>query len=186
MDGRAKRRRQPTPDEQNHLQHLLNIGGTSNRSLRKILEDVRASDSDFNYSIREALDGAFHARFQEVALAVDLPLKGEGSFRWEFADPGLLLAKMVRECPALASVYLAAIRESPPGESNPWHLILAWDEFAPGDKLHTDNRRKCMVLSFSFRELGQSTLSHDFGHGVPHSSCEPPRLGEFVADGRPC
>ena len=31
----------------------------------------------------------------------------------------------------------------------------------PGNKLQCDNRRKCMVLSFSFLELGQAALSRD-------------------------
>ena len=35
-----------------------------------------------------------------------------------------------------------------------------FDEFAPGDKLKIDNARKAMVLSYSFRELGQEGLSN--------------------------
>ena len=71
------------------------------------------------------------------------------------------------ESTALQAVYASAMRDSPPTASNPWHLIIAWDEFVPGDKLHCDNRRKSMVLSFSFRELGQAALCHDWAWCTP-------------------
>ena len=113
------------------------------------------------------MEATYHARFDEVAYSVEVPLKTGGSWTWQLAEPNLLLAKMVNECSALACVYASALHESPPSREAPWHLVVAWDEFAPGDKLHADNRRKSMVLSFSFRELGQSALCHEWAWCTP-------------------
>lgn len=165
MDGSAKRRRQG--NDEGFMQRLLNISGTSNQSLRKILEEVQAHKEDLNYSIRHAIGSAYHARFDEVACSVELPLKTGGSLTWTFAEPNLLLAKMIHECPALTWVYATALQETPPRQDAPWHLVVAWDEFAPGDKMHADNRRKSMVLSFCFRELGQSALCHEWAWCTP-------------------
>ena len=45
---------------------------------------------------------------------------------------------------------------------HPWRLVVAWDEFSPGNKLKVDNTRKCMNLSFSFVELGQTALTQNW------------------------
>jgi hypothetical protein len=45
--------------------------------------------------------------------------------------------------------------------ANPWSLVVGFDEFTPGNKLQADNRRKVMVLSYSFLELGQFSLCHN-------------------------
>jgi len=166
-DGNGKRRRRVTVADEGFLQRLLNIGGASNSSLRRILEQVQAHPGDLDFSIRQALEGAYHTRFEEVAVSIELPFKNGGAWTWEFADPCLLLSAMVRGNVALQVVYASAIRTSRPTADNPWHLILAWDEFVPGDKLHCDNRRKSMVLSFSFRELGQAALCHDWAWCTP-------------------
>ncbi len=50
------------------------------------------------------------------------------------------------------------MRLHPPSIEHPWSLIVGFDEFTPGDKLQCDNRRKAMVLSFTFKELGQMSL----------------------------
>jgi hypothetical protein len=51
------------------------------------------------------------------------------------------------------------VRRHPPSIEHPWSLIVGFDEFTPGNKLQCDNRRKTMVLSFTFKELGQMSLS---------------------------
>ena len=72
-------------------------------------------------------------------------------FDWPFACPALLLARLV-QCPGLSRVWDCALREYPPSR-HCWRLMLAYDEFSPGNKLKCDNRRKTMVLSFTFLEL---------------------------------
>ncbi len=51
-----------------------------------------------------------------------------------------------------------AVRRHPPSIDHLWSLIVGFDEFTPGNKLQCDNRRKTMVLSFTFKELGQMSL----------------------------
>ncbi len=75
-------------------------------------------------------------------------------------DPNRLLAATIDVSPGLRALFLEAVSRSPPSLEHPWSLVVGFDEFTPGDKLNTDNRRKTMVLSYSFLELGQVALSH--------------------------
>jgi hypothetical protein len=95
----------------------------------------------------------------EVRCVETMPLTTGGTFEWEFADPGKLLANMVDRSPALNLLFAEAASKHPPSIERPWSLVVGFDEFTPGDKLKVDNRRKTMVLSFSFLELGQVALS---------------------------
>jgi hypothetical protein len=60
---------------------------------------------------------------------------------------------------ATSQFHRKAAARHPPNRSRPWKLIIGWDEFVPGNPLAPDNRRKTMVVSFSFVELGQLALS---------------------------
>jgi hypothetical protein len=92
----------------------------------------------------------------------------DGSFiDWEFADPNRLFAEAVEHCPGLAAMISDAIRRSPPSMACPWSLIVGFDEFVPGNKLQADNRRKAMVLSFTFRELGPAAMSSAIAWHTP-------------------
>jgi hypothetical protein len=86
---------------------------------------------------------------------------------WEFADPNRLLAEAVDHSPGLAAMVSDAVRRSPPSMARPWSLIVGFDEFVPGNKLSTDNRRKAMVLSFTFRELGMAAMSSAIAWHTP-------------------
>jgi hypothetical protein len=86
---------------------------------------------------------------------------------WEFADPNRLLAEAVDHSPGLAAMISDAVRRSPPSMARPWSLIVGFDEFVPGNKLQADNRRKSMVLSFTFRELGPAAMSSALAWHTP-------------------
>ncbi len=86
---------------------------------------------------------------------------------WEFADPNKLLASAVNESPGLRGLFAAAIARKPPSFDRPWSLIIGFDEFVPGNKLSVDNRRKTMVLSFSFLELGSVSLCEALAWQTP-------------------
>ena len=60
---------------------------------------------------------------------------------------------------ATSQFHRKAAARHPPNRNRPWKLIIGWDEFTPGNALAPDNRRKTMVLPFSFVELGQVALS---------------------------
>jgi len=86
---------------------------------------------------------------------------------WEFADPNRLLAEAVDHSPGLAAMVSDAVRRSPPSMAHPWSLIVGFDEFVPGNKLQSDPRRKAMVLSFTFRELGPAAMSSAIAWHTP-------------------
>jgi hypothetical protein len=66
--------------------------------------------------------------------------------------------KMYMIC-ATSQFHCQAVARHPPNRHRPWKLIIGCDEFIAGNALAPDNRRKTMVLSFSFVELGQVALS---------------------------
>jgi hypothetical protein len=96
-----------------------------------------------------------------------MPLIEGGFVDWEFADPNTLLVSLVEHSSALNRLFTEAVRISPPSVVKPWSLVVGFDEFVPGNKLKVDNRRKTMVLSFSFLELGQAALSQGLAWQTP-------------------
>ncbi len=96
------------------------------------------------------------AVFDEIMVTESLTMLDGSEFCWELADPNLLLARFVTECPPMRVLYLRALRDHPP----PWRLVICFDEFVPGNKFKVDNGRKLMDLSFSFLELGSQALSN--------------------------
>lgn len=111
-------------------------------------------------SVRLCKHNSQQHRFRAVRHTLQMPLTAGGTFTWEFADPNALLASMVAHSRQLNALFTEAVRRSPPSLDKPWSLVVAFDEFAPGNKLKVDNRRKTMVLSFSFLELGQFALNN--------------------------
>ena len=106
-------------------------------------------------------------RFESVRCIESMPLIEGGFVDWEFADPNTLLVSLVEHSPALNRLFTEAVRISPPSVVKPWSLVVGFDEFVPGNKLKVDNRRKTMVLSFSFLELGQAALSQGLAWQTP-------------------
>jgi len=103
------------------------------------------------------------ARFDKVVHAEHLAMQGGAAdFKWEFADPGKLLPLFIEESQVLSDVFARAISEHRPTRENPWDVIITFDEFCPGNKLRIDNRRKCMNLAMSFKQLGASALSQNW------------------------
>ena len=68
---------------------------------------------------------------------------------------------MVRSCPRLSDVFSNAAKQHPCSPESPWSLIVAFDEFCTGNPLRVNNKRKAMVRSFSFIELGREALWHE-------------------------
>jgi len=92
---------------------------------------------------------------------LEIPLEAGGTYTLDIIDAGLMFSALVSERPILREVFLEAFQRHPCTVDNPWGAIVGFDEFTPGDKLKVNNRRKCMVLSSSFEELGESILSFD-------------------------
>jgi len=98
------------------------------------------------------------ARFHVEQLQLQ---EGGGVFDWPMAEPLELLVFLVEGSSFLQDIYESAIEKFPP-ERCTWSLIVAWDEFTPGNKLTLDNTKKSMVLSFTFKELGIEALQLDY------------------------
>lgn len=106
-------------------------------------------------------------RFDGLKTTLKLDLIKGGSHDWTVADVGLLLPRLISESGALQSAYASAVRTRPPTSQQPWNLIVAWDEFAPGNKLAIDNSRKCLVVSIAFQELGQDLINNGLAWCTP-------------------
>ena len=142
------------------LQSVINV--TSQQSLRAIMQAL----SDDALSRATATDIS-HARFANMKMVMKLQAGGEGAaVDVEVCDPNLMLSRIVSEVPILQRWFAEALKRKPCSREQPWRLLVAWDEFAPGNKLKVDNRRKVMNLCFSFEELG-SALSCDVAWFTP-------------------
>ena len=126
---------------QDVVRSLDRLGSISHKGLEELLRRVRATPEVLNVSRRELRD-ELHARFNEVRAQISIALMDGTDFVWEIAEPTLLLAKLVRDRPNVRQVFLDALREHPCSMSNPWHVVIGFDEFSPGDKLKVNNRRK--------------------------------------------
>ena len=84
---------------------------------------------------RSTLIEANHIILNKVARHFDLELEnGEGSFKWEVAEPSLLLQEMVHASGELQELFAQAARAAPCGPDAPWNIIIGFDEFTTGDK----------------------------------------------------
>jgi len=153
-----KRRRTTAADI---LRRVAGAGGVSAAGLSDIIAELQAAGSEVQElaSSRRVISRAILDTFDEFRLVLQMPLIEGGFFDWELLEPGRLMAETVHRCPLVRQAFTAAVAASPPSVRNPWHLVVGFDEFAPGNKLKVDNRRKAMVLSFTFRELGQAAMS---------------------------
>ena len=94
-------------------------------------------------------------RFAILAFAINMPkADSPETVEWTMLDPNRLLVEMGHSSARVNAVWAEAWAANPPSQARPWSLVLGFDEFAPGNKLQVDNRRKMMVLSFTFMELG--------------------------------
>ena len=161
MDWRRKRALNGDPAPQTRvLEHLLHQGRVSNSGLLKIIKTLRDASAEgfFELPTENEFHAAFYRRFVKLARSVTLELENGPDFVLEYVEPSLLFAELVAENEHLATLIENSIDENGDIE---FSLIVAYDEFAPGNKLQYDNRRKVMVSSFSFREFQQAALAED-------------------------
>jgi hypothetical protein len=125
-----------------------------------ILETIRENPDIVNIGRRE-LNLEFYSRFNRVRDKLEVPLLDGSSHSTDIVDVGLMLSALLSERPYLQDLFLEALARCPCSRDRPWGAIVGYDEFTPGDKLKVNNRRKTMVLSISFAELGPANLSLD-------------------------
>jgi len=154
----AKRRKIDSVIGDASLADLLHRGGVSSAGLASILARIGGSTASESTN-RSHLKAANKSEFTRIAHRITLQTVDGGDLHWPILDPSLLLQRLLEESVGLQELYQCALSRCPPSPSNPWRLIVAFDEYIPGNKLSTDQSRKTMVLSFTFAELGQSALS---------------------------
>ena len=158
------------------IQELLNIGGITRAGLSELLTTLRNAPAVPSGTTKH-LDAAYHQRFIEVKVTVPIEMDKGDIFTWEFAEPSLLLQAMLDASKELTDLY----HRTALMHTGDWDIILAWDEFAPGNKLQVDNRRKTMNLSFNFMQLGADVCSEDASWMTPvtlrHSIIAQSKIG---------
>ena len=158
--SRPPKRQRFDEDASNSLKGFCRLGKITNAGLQDLLGRLRRNPELLN-ATRLDLSSEFYARFEAVRTEIPLDLIDGSIWTWTIADPGLLLQKVVTECPNLRRLYLDALIRFPCTRERPWKLVVGFDEFTPGDKLKVNNQRKCMVLSITFAELGRQSLGKD-------------------------
>ena len=140
------------PDDDT-LQSLLHGGGVSKIALAKLLSKL---EGVAGHRRLKAEDAKLFAKVRHVEAC---PTIDGGVFNWEFCNPGLQMVLFIEGRPKLRRLYERVVATR--GSSEPWNLIVAFDEYVPGNKYVLDTNRKSMNLSFNFAELGPQALASD-------------------------
>ena len=132
---------------------VVAIRSVSDRELVAIKRALGIAERSDITELRQ-LSAARHAFFETVKTTLDVPTISGGNWVWELCQPNLLLSELVRQSAWLQAVFRSALAASPCSPDRPWSLVIAFDEFVPGNKLQLQPSRKSMNLSFTFAELG--------------------------------
>jgi len=134
--------------------------GMPRRQILALLKKIKDGKVDVSGGLHiNSIDAEYNFRFERVRVenVFELdPLKakaGDGPFRLECADPGLLIQHVLSESPTLAQEYVDALSIHPGTQGNPWRLVVGFDEYAPGSQFNFENNKKVMALYFTFSEV---------------------------------
>ena len=114
------------------------MGGVSHTGLAAIIRELQRSALPCDSKIdKHVLQAVTLAEFDALRHVVPMPSDGGGEgFNWDMLDPNRLFATMAAEPGTFRDCVAAAIANHPPSRDQPWSLIVAFDEFAPGNKLN--------------------------------------------------
>ena len=160
-EDRARERHQHPRECDNALDAWLLHGGITNQQLLSLVQangQVRLPTEGVSAS---TISDATRGRYLAIRVTKQLDRESGGPYQWSFCCPNLMLSMLISESEELQALYSRALDETPNSMDKPWSLAIGFDEFAPGNKLKVDNRRKAMVLSFNFLELGAHALASD-------------------------
>ena len=160
---RQKRARDDSSAAVQSQQRLLHSGSVSRAGLASIIKKLKDPDLPETITL-DSLRNAELAAFEAIKVSEMLPRDDGPDWRWEYADPYLLLARALEASPQLQAIYDAAFAASC-GE--PWHIVVAFDEFTPGSLSKPENRKKCMVLGWNFLDLGQNAMTQELTWSIP-------------------
>jgi hypothetical protein len=137
------------------LQGLLADGSVSKASLTRVLQTF---GKDRHQLELVDVHTASFVLYEQIKVVETLPLINGGTFDWEYLHPCRLLTEQVHASESLQRL-LAKVAEVRRDEH--LQLIVAFDEYVPGDFKRPVTNRKSMNLVFSFLDLGGHMLMQD-------------------------
>ena len=114
------------------VRDLLHLGKVSMNGLASILARLAAPSDAVS---AKSLQRVNLELFNTVKKDLLVPRVGGGTISWEFLDLSKVLPAMLRVSEGLSTIYRHAMSKFPPSASRKWSLVIAFDEFAPGNKL---------------------------------------------------
>lgn len=118
---------------------VLHVGGITMKGLQELLERVQRAELDGPVS-RKLLNTANRVQLDKHRVEQDLTLKDGSVFKWEYLNPHTWMGALIERFEDLQDLFAVALRMHPVSRERPWRLVVAFDEFAPGNKLQCDNR----------------------------------------------
>ena len=97
-------------------------------------------------------------------MAVELPLVGGGSYTWEYVDFARALDLFAQESADFAGILRDLQQRKPSTPSEPWEIVVYFDETVPGDPLRLDQRRKFMSFYLAVKDVGPRD-GKEYGEG---------------------
>ena len=144
-------------DDTHALRRLQATRNLNKSTLGKILATFRDNPELAEHSIG-SFEAAGASIFESLKRSQNVGV-GSDTFHWEFCDPNMLMARMLHECPNLAAQYVERLAVKPCSVSQPWSLVITYDELTPGSIAFPQPYRKTLTLAFNFLELGAACLA---------------------------
>lgn len=144
------------------LAQIANVAGTSNRTLTRIVDLLRANQDLLDGGVTDdKLKETAEAFFWAVGCHLDLPQDDGSNTQWACASLPKVLTFFCAHSDNLQFLFRSLYERRPCTKSEPWSLIMYMDEAVPGALLRPDNLRKTMNYYVSIREFGPSILKHE-------------------------
>ena len=153
MASGGKRRRLSTADADS-LVGLLHLGGVSVVTLSKLIERLQTLDLEDGGASRKNLGRMNQELYMKLRVVIDMPMQSGKRFLWELINPNLMLTCMAETSLPFGRLLATAIQRQPPTHENPWRLVIAFDEYTPGQTHSTSAstflspaaRPQCVIL----------------------------------------
>lgn len=124
------------------LQDLLHRGRVSISGLAEIL----ARAANVGVVSENQLRAENLETFQRLRKQLKVPLASGESLDFEVMDICKALPEFLARSHALQRVYNDAIARKPPSRDSPWSVVVAFDEFCPGNKLNVFRKHSDWVM----------------------------------------
>ena len=149
----------------NPLSQLVHLGGCSLRGLALIANEVAKlvlegklelqADGTIPGATRQSLTHGQRDVIRRCLRHLVCPRKGGGTVQVPYLAIQRLIPLLLEVSPEYSDIVAEALRSHPCTPSQPWDIIINFDEFAPGNKLKYVNYRKATVLNLNFLQLTQ-------------------------------